>query len=261
MLARWPVPFEPLTLPTRHGPTFVIASGEAGKPPLVLLHGSASNAVSWLGDVTEYSRHFRVYAVDLPGEPGRSAHTRPEWQGPAFAEWLEDVLDGLGVPKAALLGLSQGGWTALKFAIAMPERVTQLVLLAPGGVVQARTSFIVRAVPLSLLGRRGAEAIVRITLGGQPVHEDAVRFMNLIMTHFRPRIGVLPLFSDEELSGLNMPVLLILGARDPITDSVKTALRMGRLLQHLKVSLLPDTGHVLVGLAGDIAPIVTAQGV
>ena len=157
--------------------------------------------------------------------------------------------------------MSQGGWTALKFATAMPQRVTQLVLLAPGGVAPARTSFKVRAVPLSLLGRRGAEAIVRITLGGQPVHEDAVRFMNLIMTEFRPRIGALPLFTDDELSGLTMPVLLILGARDPIVDSVRTALRMGRLLPRLKVSILPDTGHVLVGLAGDIAPFMTAKGV
>ena len=140
----------------------------------------------------------------------------------------------------------------------MPERVTQLVLLAPGGVAPTRMSFIVRAVPLSFLGRHGAEAIVRITLGGQPVHEDAVRFMNLIMTHFRPRIGALPLFTDEELSRLTMPVLLVLGARDPIVDSVKTALRMASLLPQLKVSILPDAGHVLVGLAGDIAPFIEA---
>ena len=40
-LARWPVAHETLSLPTRHGETFLIASGERSAPPLILLHGAA----------------------------------------------------------------------------------------------------------------------------------------------------------------------------------------------------------------------------
>jgi pimeloyl-ACP methyl ester carboxylesterase len=73
LLDGWPVPYEKLTIPTRHGSTFVITSGEPAAPPLVLLHGAGANSAVWAGDVVEYSRHYRVYAPDLLGEPGKSA--------------------------------------------------------------------------------------------------------------------------------------------------------------------------------------------
>src|SRR5690606_34107482 len=47
LLAGWPVPAEHLRVPTREGETFVVASGPPDAPPLVLLHGSGSNALMW----------------------------------------------------------------------------------------------------------------------------------------------------------------------------------------------------------------------
>lgn len=258
VLAHWPVPCETFTLPTRHGETFVIASGESAVSPLVLLHGSASNAVSWVGDVVEYSQHFRTYAVDLPGEPGKSAENRPAWDGPGFAEWLDDVLDGLKIQKTALLGLSQGGWTALRFATTRPERVTRLVLLAPGGVMPTRSSFILKAVILSMAGRWGAERINRIVFGNQPIHPDAVKFMDAIMTHFKARIGKEYLFSDDELKRLNMPTLLIGGTQDALIPMESVISHMQKLVPQLKVVLIPDMGHALINLAGQIIPFLTA---
>ena len=258
VLARWPVPHETFTLPTRHGETFVIASGERSAPPLVLLHGSASNAVSWVGDVVEYSQHFCTYAVDLPGEPGKSAENCPVWDGPSFAEWLDDVLDGLKIQKTALLGISQGGWTALRFATTRPERVNRLVLLAPGGVMPTRPSFILKAVILSMFGRRGAERINRIVLGNQPIHPEAVKFMNAIMTHFKARIGKEYLFSDDELKRLNMPALLIGGTKDALIPMESVIPRMQKLVPHVKVVLIPDMGHALINMAGHILPFLTA---
>src|SRR5512137_453374 len=93
VLAQWPVANEHLTAPTRYGDTFVIASGEPTAPPLVLLHGSGSNSATWAGDVLTYSQYFRVYTVDIPGEPGKSVPNRFSWDGSAFAEWLDDVLN------------------------------------------------------------------------------------------------------------------------------------------------------------------------
>jgi pimeloyl-ACP methyl ester carboxylesterase len=258
-LERWPVPYETCKVGTRHGETFVIASGDRTAPPLVLLHGTCSNALAWLGDVPGYAGALRVYAVDMPGEPGRSAPERPPWDGPAYVEWLDDLFGGLGIEQTALLGLSQGGWTALKYAVARPERVTALVLLTPGGIVPARLSFVLRAIPLSLMGRPGAEALNRITFGSQPIHPDAVTFMNTIMTHFKPRIGVLPMFSDDELRCLTMPVLLLVGARDALNDSEKMAERMRRLVPAADVRVLPDAGHVLVGLVPSIMPFLAEQ--
>ncbi len=73
-LAHWPVPCGQRMIPTRHGDTFVIASGDADHPPLVLLHGAAGNSATWGGDVAAYCQRYRVYAVDLPGEPPLRRH-------------------------------------------------------------------------------------------------------------------------------------------------------------------------------------------
>ncbi len=104
MLARWPVPHESIYLPTRHGDTFVIASGPESAPPLALIHGAGSNSMTWAGDIAEYSIKYRTYAVDLPGEPGKSAPNRLAWDGPAFAEWLADVFEALKIEKAVIVG-------------------------------------------------------------------------------------------------------------------------------------------------------------
>ena len=72
-LKYWPVAHKQLRVPTCQGETFVVACGEETAPPLLLLHGSATNSAMWMGDVGSLAEHFRVYAVDLIGEPGLSA--------------------------------------------------------------------------------------------------------------------------------------------------------------------------------------------
>jgi pimeloyl-ACP methyl ester carboxylesterase len=258
-LARWPVPYETVTLPTRHGKTFAIVSGNQSDPPLLLLHGAGSNAIMWGGDVEAYSQHYRVYAVDLPGEPGKSAQNRPDWDGPGFAEWLEDVLDGLQLEKATLIGLSQGGWTALKFAVYQPERVEKLVLLTPGGIVPDRLSFILRVIPLSLLGRWGRRRINQLVLAGQRVDPETDEAMMLITSHFKPRVGTLPIFTDAELRRLTMPVLLLVGAKDALRDGEKIAARLRGLLPQVTTTMIPDGGHALLDTTGRILPFLRPE--
>jgi pimeloyl-ACP methyl ester carboxylesterase len=137
----------------------------------------------WAGDVTDYSRHYRVLAIDLLGEPGKSAPNRPSWDGPAYAEWLEDVLNALKLEAVTIIGLSQGAWTALKFAVSQPERVTALVVLSPGGITRDKLSFVVRALPLLLLGRWGIKRINRMVLAGQSVPAEVEEAMTVLMTH------------------------------------------------------------------------------
>jgi len=259
VLARWPVAHDTFHLPTRHGDTFTIASGDKSAPPLILLHGAASNAVSWVGDVAQYSEYFRVYAVDIPGEPGRSAPKRPAWNGPGYAEWLEDVMNGLKIQKVFLLGLSQGGWTALKFATYQPERVVKLVLLTPGGVMPTRVSFVLRAILFSKLGSRGRERINLMVYGKQTIHPEAVKFMDAIMTHFKARIGKEYLFSDEELKRLNMPVLVLGGTEDVIFPIEGVVARMRKLAPRLEATLIPGMGHALINMSGRVIPFLVKQ--
>jgi pimeloyl-ACP methyl ester carboxylesterase len=259
LLANWPVPHEERTIPTRHGDAFVVISGQSDAPPLVLLHGAGSNAAIWAGDVVEYGRFFRCYAVDLLGEAGKSAPNRPAWDSPAYGEWLEDVLDGLGITRAALAGISQGGWTALKFATRCPDRVERLVLMTPGGVTPDRASFLVKAVAYSLLGKRGLTRMTRTLFGQQPVPDGVIDIVVTISQHFKPRVGTLPIFTDDDLRCLTMPVLLLGGDQDALRDMDRIAARLGALLPDLQVTILPGAGHALLDTVPHILPFLTVE--
>lgn len=252
-LQHWAVPFTTQMIPTQYGSTFVIVSGDETAPPLVLLHGAGGNSTIWAGDVGMFCRRYRVYAVDLVGEAGKSAPTRPAWDSPAFAEWLQDVLNGLHLERAALVGVSQGAWTALKFAVTSPRRVSRLVLIAPGGIIPDRLSFALKAVVLMMFGRRGIKRLVQELFGDVPVPDDVAAIVVQIATAFKPRMGVLPIFSDAELQALTMPILLVGGEKDIMRDIDRIAARLNRLVPDLTVNRVPGAGHAMLGTASHLA--------
>ena len=247
ILERWPVPLETLTVPTRLGETHLIACGEQGAQPLFLLHGSTSNATMWIGDAAEYAREYRVYAVDIPGEPGKSCPVRPDLRESAYADWLSDVFRELGVFKAGVVGNSLGGFIALKFASAYPQLVRKLVLLCPAGVAAQKSSFMLLVLVLMPFGGWGHKRLMRIISHKQDLPEEAISYFRLMGKNFNPRRETIPLLSDAELAALRMPVLLIAGEKDALLPSKATASRLETLLPDLTVDLLPDTGHVLIG--------------
>src|SRR5439155_21218399 len=100
---------EHLHIETREGETFVIASGPPDAPGVLLLHGSTTNSIMWMSNVAGWARDFRVYAVDVIGEPGLSAPSRPPLDSPAYADWLDDLLSGLGLSTVSIVGASLGG--------------------------------------------------------------------------------------------------------------------------------------------------------
>ena len=258
ILKRWPVENEQLKLQTREGQTFVIASGSPKDPPLVLLHGSAFNSAMWMADVAAWSVHFLVYAVDVIGQAGLSSPSRPAYHSDAHAEWLDDVLDALGIERAALVGLSLGGWIALDYATRHPERVAGLALLCPAGVGREKVSlftllFVVA--PLLALGRWGRRLATARMLGPSPASSGAgagERFTSLVFAHFRPNMARVRRFSDAELARLDMPLLLVVGALDAMLDSSETRERIERHVSRAQVLWLAESGHRIVGQTAPI---------
>jgi len=252
ILRLWPVPSQHLTVPTREGDTFVVACGPPDAPPLLLLHGSASNSAMWMGDVADWARDFRVYAVDLIGDPGLSAPSRPPLSSEAYAHWLDDVLDSLAAPRVSIVGISLGGWLALDYAIRRPARVDRLALLCPSGVGRQKWGVLIAALLLKPFGRGGLRTTMRLVAGGVPPAttehaREFADFLMLIHTHFRPRREPVPIFGDELLGRLDQPMLAIVGGRDRLLDSAGTVRRLERLVPHATVRLLPGAGHVLLG--------------
>ena len=127
-LTHWPVPYQAQILMTSFGETHVIVSGSPQAKPLVLLHGAATNSTMWFHNIAVLSKKFRVFAVDIIGEPGKSAGTRPSYKSDGHARWLKEVFSSLEIHEAALCGLSLGGMLAWKFSLLYPESISSLAL-------------------------------------------------------------------------------------------------------------------------------------
>ncbi len=249
VLDLWPVPSQHLHLDTREGETFVVACGEVNAPPLILLHGALTNSAIWMFDAELWSRAFHVYAIDLIGEPGFSSNNHPALNGDAWANWLDDVLDGLGVESASLVGVSFGGWVALDYAIRRPKRVSQLILLSPSGIGRQRP-FLLSALPLLLLGKWGKERLRAMVMGPPPkvVPAKARPLLDLVDTihaQVRPRFAKMPQFSDTDLNGVKAPMLVVVGGSDALLNSKETQQRLNRLTPNASVLYLEHAFHHL----------------
>jgi pimeloyl-ACP methyl ester carboxylesterase len=214
-------------------------------PPVVVLHGAGTNSAIWLGDAPRWARTRRVHLVDLIGEPGLSAPARPPLDSPAHAAWLDDVLDGLGVDRAAFVGASLGGFLALDYAIRRPGRVDRLALRVPGGIGRQKYGVIVVALTLAAFGEPGRRAALRWAVGPAPDLNAIADYLLLIHRHYRPRRDRLPTFTDAQLQGLTAPLYVTVGAKDRMLDSGSTATRLERLVPHATVTVLPDIGHAV----------------
>jgi pimeloyl-ACP methyl ester carboxylesterase len=266
-LDRWPVPAEQMRVPTREGDAFVVACGPAAAPPLLLLHGSGTNTAMWRGDVAEWARHFRVYCVDLLGEPGLSAPARPPLASGAYGRWLDEVIETLEPARGvSIVGASLGAWVALDHATRRPDGVERLVLLCPGGIGRQKVGSVIKAMFLLMLGGWGRRKALDLIMGWTPagsapqgqVSDDAdldafMDYTARVFRDFRPGREKLPIFGDDALRALTMPVLVIVGGRDVMLDSRDTMRRVERAVPHATVRLLPEAGH---GLRGQTAPIL-----
>lgn len=97
--------------------------------PLLLVHGAGGTHLHWPEALRRLPGR-RVIAVDLPGHgasppPGERAV-------PAYARRVVDLLDALGIDRAAVGGHSMGGATALTLALEAPDRIAGLLLVGTG---------------------------------------------------------------------------------------------------------------------------------
>jgi pimeloyl-ACP methyl ester carboxylesterase len=96
--------------------------------PVVLLHGGLWDSRMWDDQFEPLAERCRVVRYDLRGY-GRSDRPEAEF---SHTEDLARLMSKLKIPSAALVGLSMGGSIAIDFALEHPDRVSALVLAAPG---------------------------------------------------------------------------------------------------------------------------------
>jgi pimeloyl-ACP methyl ester carboxylesterase len=251
-LALWPVLPETLEVQTRFGMTHINAAGSPSAPPLVLIHGAQTSSTVWYANVAALSAHFRLYAPDVIDQSGRGVPTRKLQNRQDCADWLSDVLDALKIERATLIGHSHGGWLALNLAILAPERIERLILLSPAGIARLRTEIFLQLLPAFIIPTKAvfyrafqwstvkrldaqhAEPVIdQIMVGGKSFKPQELSF------------GVVTMFADHELRGIDQPTLLLVGDQEKIFKPDGMLERARRLIPRLEAELIPNAAHLL----------------
>ncbi|WP_428342760.1 alpha/beta fold hydrolase [Mycobacterium sp.] len=115
-----------------HGEQIAYRDEGAGEA-LLLIHGMAGSSATWRAVIPELAKRYRVVAPDLLGH-GESAKPRGDYSLGAFAAWLRDLLDELGIDRATVIGQSLGGGVAMQFAYQHRNYCQRLVLIGSGGL-------------------------------------------------------------------------------------------------------------------------------
>ena len=109
---------------------------------MILLHGSGAGATGWSNFRAQHRAAGRVrsacIALDVPGWGKSDSATSDTYDHPAA---VVELMDELGIEKAALVGNSMGGMVSLAFAARYPERISHLVTMGPGSFISIPTMF------------------------------------------------------------------------------------------------------------------------
>ena len=115
-----------------HNVYYVKAGENSQRPPLLLVHGFGASTDHWRKNISELSKDFEVYAIDLLGY-GRSAKPKLEYTGNLWRDQLNDFINQVIGRKAVLAGNSLGGYASLCLAAQRPDAAAGLVLLNSAG--------------------------------------------------------------------------------------------------------------------------------
>ncbi|GAA2411778.1 alpha/beta fold hydrolase [Actinomadura vinacea] len=246
-----------------------IAVAEAGEGPvLVMLHGGgpgASGVSNYHQNLPALAQRFRVVMPDQPGFGGSYRPTEADLDARSITEITVDALfqtlDALGIERFHLLGNSLGGAAAIAMAQARPERVTGLVLMAPGG----------GWLPFGPTPTEGQKEMFRYYNGGGPTEKKMANFIRtMVFDHkqfgadvvkaryensldeshiefyhrynaaFAKRHGMDPLWRD--LHKIKAPTLLLWG-RDDRTITFEGAQIMLKQIRDVQLHVFGNCGH------------------
>lgn len=238
--------------------TRVMRSGDVGEP-LLFLHGVGGHLEAYNRNVVAHGKHFRVAAIDMIGH-GFTDKSDRDYELRDYVEHVRDVCDALGFDRVHVSGESLGGWVAVKFALAYPDRVGKLVLNTAGGLtadhavmaaikkktldavahasfetVKARLEWLMhdpRSVTLDLVA-------VRHAIYTQPRFLET---MTRIMCLQDPVVRARNLITDDELARIAAKTLVIWTTHDP-TGAVEVGERFAKGIRGAELVVMDRCGH------------------
>ncbi|MFJ1753478.1 alpha/beta fold hydrolase [Kitasatospora sp. NPDC088134] len=219
-------------------------------PAVVLLHSSVGDRRMWDGqwEALRAAGH-RVVRCDFRGFGETPCADRPYDN----VTDLVELLDGLGIERAALVGASFGGRIALQFAALHPGRVDSLTLLCPArpgheasAELEALDDLEVALVESGKLDE-AVELMVDTWLG--PDADGAARALVRVMqrnayeVQLAPEVEISPTPVEADLRDVTAPTLVYSGAHD-LPDFRRIAADLAELLPNAEHRELPWAGHL-----------------
>ncbi len=252
LLAAWGTELVEKDVATDYGTTHVIVCGPQDKPPLVLFHGVGDDsALMWLYNARTLAAHFRLYAVDTLGGPGKS---RPnERYGKAFddALWIDQLLSGLALDRMYMAGVSHGAYLVQYYGLCRPDRVMRMVCMSgsvPVGDSGPMRNMLKIFLPEALFPTRRNTVRLLRKLSGK--NYGVFTENPLVMEHYRALLGGfnnmamrwhrVVRFTDSQVDSIREKALFLMGEADPF------ALLGGKdmLLQYkMNARFFPEVGH------------------
>ncbi|WP_040809517.1 alpha/beta fold hydrolase [Nocardia concava] len=248
MAAQWPVPSTDFDLETSYGTTRVRKSGSGSDTPIVLLPGMPGNGLFWESVIEELSRDRVVYTVDPLGWAGRSEQTAPLRDEADIVAWLLEVFDGLDAQRVHLAGYSVGSWLSLLVGVHHSERLASVTMLEPGGATftKPRWSVLFKFLIGGMVPtrKRMAKLLQWLTPGVELTEQQwelamsAIRF-RMAMPWERP-------LTDEQLTAVTAPLMVLFGATTVANDPEVGAQRVRELIPSAVVDIYPGVGHEML---------------
>ena len=221
--------------------------------PLVLLHANPGDSADFEAVMPALASHYRVLAVDWPGY-GRSALPAKEAVASPgfFLNALREFMQALCLPPALFIGNSLGGNVAARLAVASPEAVRGLVLVAPGGFTphNAMTRAFCRfqgsrlALPPRVFARlylkHRTPAVKAMLERAATTQADARRIAinRAVWRSFIEPANDL----RQSARAIQAPALLLFGKHDPVIPARKDGAVAARSMPAAKLVVMPS-GH------------------
>ena len=203
--------------------------------PLLMLHGNTASSVMFREIAAKYAQDYRVILMDSRGHG--SSLMKEEAAGgdltiPDMAADVVQVMEFLHVPRAVILGFSDGANVALETASCYPGRVSAVVAVSGNALPRGMSAASLMEVKLKYALWRGLEK-VPLPRG---VRERAVKSRQLLGLMARwPRLD------KDKLSCIQAPVLILTGRRDMIRP--RHSLWMGEQIPDSKVVFVKGADH------------------
>ncbi|OZE03137.1 alpha/beta hydrolase [Rhodococcus sp. 05-2255-3B1] len=245
VLQKWPADTQAIDANTVHGTTRINACGPVDGPPLVLLPGAGATSTVWFANVAAFSRHYRVYAVDLMGDVGRSVPgERAIDSVEELLGWVTAVLDELNLPTAALCGHSYGAMIALAYALRNDSRVDALTLLDPNACFGSMSPrYLLHAIPILLSpNEKRQRRFVAWETDGQALDSDWLDVLALGAAHFPTAKTIVPKRpKPAAFEGFDVRTTVVLAGKGRVHNAAR--------IEEAVHAVLPSARTVILGSA------------